>query len=98
MSTRTPPDVKRSTESSLAQYWSIDPEKQKIELSFLQRYVDAKEVESAKELHFVVKVTPENRFSAAHSKMQSSAFRVLSSLMEKSVPEEKGFGKFRGRG
>lgn len=91
------PDVKISGDSSLAKYFSAEPEKQKVELLFLQRYIRAKEVESAKELRAAAKITPETRFSTAYDKMLSSSFRAFSTLLEKTVPEETGFGKFHGK-
>lgn len=97
MTTLTTHNVKISGDSSIAQYFSAEPEKQRIELSFLERFVNAKAVESAKELRFVAKMTPETRFAQSHAQMQNPVFRLLSSLLEQSVPEEKGFGKFRGR-
>lgn len=97
MTTLTTHDVKISGDSSIAKYFSAEPEKQRIELSFLERLVNAKAVESAKELRFEAKMTPEKRFAKSYDQIRNPVFRLLSNLLEPSVPEEKGFGKFRGR-
>jgi len=77
--------------------FSVEPEKRSIELAFLQRLLDATKVESAAASRFGSEMMSEERISNAYAQMRSPVFIGLASILEKSVPEEMGFGKFSER-
>ena len=54
-------------------------------------------VESANVLAMAARVTPEQRFSAAFTRIQSPIFTKIARIMDHSVPETVGFGRFKGR-
>ena len=76
---------------------SAEPEKQSIEVAFIQRCLQTNRAETAGVLAMAARVTPGQRFSAAFAQMQSPVFTKIARAMELSVPETSGFGRFKGR-
>lgn len=76
---------------------SKEPEKQSIELAFIHRFLLTNKAETARVLASTARVTPKQRFSAAVARMQSPIFTQIAKVMELSVPETSGFGRFKGR-
>lgn len=97
MTTLTRTQVELLDNQGLAGLLSAEPEKQSIELSFIQRILQTNKAETAKALALAAKVTPEQRFSSAFSRMQNPIFTKIAQVMERSVPESSGFGRFKGR-
>lgn len=96
MTIRLQSQIKLLENQGLANLLSEEPEKQSIELSFIQRCMQMNKVETAKVLALAARVTPEQRFSAAFACIQSPIFTKIARVMEHSVPETSGFGRFKG--
>lgn len=76
---------------------SVEPKKRQVEVQFLLRILQTTKLRSAQALGLVARATPDERFSQAYSRMQHPVFRELSRVLEQSVPQKTGFGKFRAR-
>jgi len=83
-------------DQGFADLLSAEPERQRIENSFIQRFIKTSKAESAKALA-LAELTPEQRFSAAFIRMQNPIFTRIAGALERSVPETSGFGRFKGR-
>lgn len=97
MTSLTHSQVELLENQGLVNLLSKEPEKQSIELSFLQRFLQTNKVETARALAMAARVSPEQRFSATFARMQSPIFNEIAKVMERSVPETSGFGRFKGR-
>lgn len=77
---------------SLLKVLSRDPELRKVELEFLRRMLQAARASGA-----AIPPQAEDRsFELDLATMQTPIFQDLAHLLEHSVPEAVGFGRFRG--
>ena len=97
MSTITFVTTEPSEAQELTGLLSQEPEKQRIELSFVQRFLKTSEAVSRKALESAARVTPEQTFASEYARMQHPIFAKVSSALERSIPDTPGFGRFKGR-
>ena len=74
---------------------SPEAEKRSIELAFLRRLTAMASDAAAQVLAVADKPDAGKLFAESYAQIRSPIFEAISSQMEKSVPEDAGFGRFR---
>ena len=93
----TPAPALHTSNLEAMEVFSANPEVRKIEISFMQRFLQVSAEQSAEALAAVSGDACEQRFSSTFARMQNPLFARISRALEATVPQTEGFGKFRSR-
>jgi hypothetical protein len=88
--------VNPSLTDGVSDMLSPESEKRRIELAFLARIARAFKLGGSLALERAGSSKGADSFSASYARMRSPVFEAMSKSLEQTVPEDAGFGRFRG--